>query len=175
MSNNRYTLELRLDTDQVTKALAYQVTGESGTPMPKYGPCAGTFHFEKGDTLFVSVIVSAKISDEVDIQLTDFTIASVPLLAPGKYPLSMFDQNRACVQVNDWNTQERHEDLVTGEEFITINAKTPLNIVAEDGQWEFSGYLSTLINKTGLAGSQPTARLFYFDPEGTTGGGGTIG
>ncbi len=173
MNNNRYTLQLRFDADQVTKALAYQVEGESGTPMPQYGPCAGTFHFNKGDQLFVSVIVSAKIADEVLINITDLTLASVQMLEPGKYPLSMFDEHKACVQVNEWGTPQRREDPVTGEEFVTINARDPLNIVAENGQWEFSGYLSALIQKQDRP--VPTSRLFYFDPEGTTGTGGEIG
>jgi len=172
MTKRIFTLELTFDVDQVTKSLAYKIKGKSGKPKPKRGRCAGTFSFNEGDELYVSVTANALLADMADISITNFTLASIPLLDPGKYYLSMFDQHRACIDISHWDIPDRYQGNHPEDENITIKSLHPLPIAAPNGQWELSGYLSMLINKETYTAPKP--RLFYFDPESSTGSGGDI-
>ncbi len=175
MANQKYTLDLMFDVDQVTKALHYHFNGPKGSPFHGQGRLAGTFNFDVGDEVHVRVIATAakKDLDKVQFAITDLTLASIPTLQPEKYYLSLFDRHRACVQVRDWGIPKRAKK--ENNTLITIKALHPLRVYAPNGQWELSGYLSVLIERPDKHGKlKKFSRLFYFDPESSSGTGGDI-
>lgn len=175
MAKRIYTLSLKFDADQVTKALHYHFDGPKGSPFQPEGRLAGTYHFGAGDALHVKVTATANKKDKAKFTVTDFTLASIPTLQPGKYFLSLFDQYRACTRVTDWGVPVMGEDDGDTRDEITVKALHPLMITAPNGQWEISGYLSVLIEKLDKDGQiKQIPRLFYFDPEGSSGSGGDI-
>ncbi len=178
MAKRIYHLDLMFDVDQVTKALHYHIDGPKGTPFQREGRLAGTFHFNAGDEIFVTVKATAQKKDKAQFTVTDLTLASIPTLSASSSPknfLSLFDQHRASIRVADWGIPERGEDDDDVRTEITVKALHPLVVCAPNGQWEISGYLSVLIEKRGQDGApQQIPRLFYFDPEGSTGSGGDI-
>ncbi|MEO1242700.1 MAG: hypothetical protein AAFX54_12390 [Pseudomonadota bacterium] len=178
MNKRHFTLDLIIDADQITRALHYQVNGDQGTPFQRSGPLAGTFHFKAGDEVTVNVRVISNKKDNVQVAVTDFTLASIPTLAVAhakRNYLSMFDCDKAVVNVSSWGLPERREYREeNGDEKIeiTIKALHSFTVVAPSGQWRMSGYLSALIRK-GVQ-TEPTPCMFYFDPEGSSGSGGDI-
>ncbi len=173
-----YTLELIIDVDQITRALHYRITGDRGSPFQQAGPLAGTFHFNRGDEVTVCVKAISNAKDKAQISVTDFTLASIPTLAvthSRNTYLSMFDPDNAVVSVSTWGlpeTSEYERDNGVEEIETAINALHKFKVTAPNGQWRMSGYLSMLIKKEDQA--EPTACMFYFDPEGSTGSGGDI-
>lgn len=175
MAKRNYTLSLMFDVDQVTKALHYHIDGPKGTPFKGEGRLAGTFHFNAGDKIYVDVKATSQKQDKARFTITDFTLASIPTLPAGKYDLSLFDKYRASVRVHDWGIPQHGEDDDDVKSEITIKALHPLLVTAVNGQWEISGYLSVLIEKMGQDGQmKQISRLFYFDPESSSGSGGDI-
>ncbi len=175
MAKRTYTLSLMFDVDQVTKALHYHIDGPKGTPFKGEGRLAGTFNFNAGDEIHISVKATSRKRDKARFTITDFTLASIPTLPAGKYGLSLFDKHRASIRVHDWGIPEYGEDDADEKSEITINALHPLLVTAVNGQWEISGYLSVLIEKVGQDGEmKQLPRLFYFDPESSSGTGGDI-
>lgn len=167
-------LNLRFDADQVTKALDYSFQTESGDNIYREdGRCAGTFHFPTGGMLDIGLIMTAKSKDEVQFHIIDFTLVSVSTLPLGKSSLSIFSESNACSSVNHWGIAERKEknDMTT----IKVQARERLPIVNSNGQWKISGYLSVMIEKKeNKKKTKKMARLFYFDPEATSGTGGDV-
>jgi len=175
MAKRIYHLDLMFDVDQVTRALHYHIDGLKGSPFQGEGRLAGTFHFNAGDELFVTVKSTANKKDKARFVITDFTLASIPTLPAGKYFLSLFDKHCACIRVTDWGIPEFGRDNSNERDEITIKALHPLLVTAPNGQWEMSGYLSVLIEKLGEDGEmKQIPRLFYFDPESSSGSGGDI-
>ncbi|MEM9619769.1 MAG: hypothetical protein AAF936_17590 [Pseudomonadota bacterium] len=174
MNKRHFTLELILDVDQITRALHYEINGEQGTPFQPSGRLAGTFHFNQGDEVDVCVKAISNKKDDVQIAVTDFTIASIPTLNvahSSKNYLSMFDRDKAVVNVSTWGLPEKKncsDDRIE----TTIGSLHTFQVVAPNGQWRMSGYLSVVLKKTGQ--SRPIPCMYYFDPEGSTGTGGDI-
>jgi hypothetical protein len=173
MTENVVNLKLHFDADQVTKALRFEFIAEHGSLFCKDGPLAGTYNFPKKAQIKINVTGGAKINDKMRFTITDLTLVSVSTMLPGESPLSMFDEYRACTTIADWSLPQVVEDKKTKRSETTLISGDTLNLTATNGQWEMSGYLSVLIEKTGSDGKINThARLFHFDPEGTMGTGG---
>lgn len=173
MTKNRVILELHFDADQVTKALYYNFTGPEGSILRKNGRCAGTFHFPAKAEVEIKVVGTAKTADNMRFTITDLTLVSVSSMRVGHSPLSMFDENRACTQIADWSLPKVKEKK--GISKTTMLSGDILKLMADNGQWEMSGYLSVLVEKNDVDGKPKVqARLFHFDPEGTVGTGGDI-
>lgn len=176
MNKHDVKLELGFDADQVTRALDYRFNGSNGSIFKREGRCANTFHFPSGGHLFVEVTGSAHKSDKMRFMINDFTLASISTLEPGKSDLSLFDPGLACISISDWDDAAVEHDDVAGTSRTTFRATNPLPIVAKDGQWQMSGYLSVAIELHDKTGKLVTMqRLFYFDPESTAGSGGGVG
>lgn len=175
MKKNTVKLILSFDADQVTKALNYDFVGPDGSLFCEEGRLAGTYHFPKKARIVVSVVGIAKTSDKMRFTITDLTLVSVATLLPGMSPLSMFDENRACVQIADWSLPDVVENKEKKRSETTMISGDILYPTAKNGQWEMSGFLSVLIEKNDENGKPKTyARLFHFDPEGTMGTGGDV-
>jgi len=171
MSKEKIKLELRFDVDQVTKALNYRFRDKDKKSIFREdGKCAGTFHFPIGGELEVAVIVDSLTEEEAQVCVMDFTLASVSTLPPATSDLSMFDIHSACSTVDHWGIPERQEKKK--KTTIIISSRDRLPIVSDNGQWQISGYLSVLIERKRDGKKQKTSRVFFFDPEGTTGSGG---
>ena len=168
MSKN-YTLILSFDINQVTQALNYEFTSK-GKPYKskRMGPTAGTFNFEKGDTVDVKVIAYEKKEKPDDLPFT-FEIENCSLVsikAPQVPELSMFDSHNAISTFGGWITADETPNIDYIDDLFYAVEKTSSNsleVTAENGQWQISGYLSVTIDGT--------PKLFYFDPEGSTGTG----
>lgn len=175
MKDNNVRLELIFDADQITKSLDYRFTLDGNDIYKKSGRCAGTFHFPKDGKILVDVIGMARKSDEMQFSVTDFTLASISTLLPGRAPLSLFDRKSACVSITSWGEADRTTDAADDIVRTKVSAREPLSIVADDGQWEVSGYLSVEISMRAKDRKVVTMhRLFYFDPESTVGTGGDV-
>lgn len=169
----RFALDLMFDVRQVTRALNYHFSDENGSIFQESGLCAGCFHFGDGGTLEVTVTAIGCASNNFSFRINNLTIASIPTSPiPAKH-LSPFDRERACVSIEDWGAfkQRTKKELTT----ISTSAKAPLKIAKSNGQWAISGYLSVTIERRDKEDKMiEEVRLFYFDPEGTTGSGGDI-
>ncbi|WP_341713054.1 hypothetical protein [Erythrobacter sp.] len=169
MADNTITLELQVDADQVTKSLGYRFLDAGGASIYRdRGRCAGTYHFDKGDRIVTRVVVSAKAGETVEVAVTDLSLVSVSTLLPGKHDLSLFDAMSACQSIGQWGVPERHRK--GDETLIVFTSSDVLTVASENGQWQMSGYLSLVVETA--AGKTP--RLFYFDPESTSGNGGDV-
>jgi hypothetical protein len=176
MKNLDVRLELEFDADQVTGSLDYRFIGSTGSIFRREGRCANTFHFPSGGNLFVEVTGTARKADKMRFMVNDFTLASISTLGPDKSDLSLFDPGLACISISNWDDSVVEQNDVAGTSRTTIRATNPLPLVAKDGQWQMSGYLSVaieMLNKTGKLVTMQ--RLFYFDPESTAGSGGDVG
>lgn len=175
MAKRKYYLDLTFDVEQVTKALHYHIDGPKGTPFRTEGPFAGTFYFRPGDELYIRVTATAKKCDEARFSITNFTLASIPTWPAGEIYLSLFDKHCACTDISDWGIPTRGDDDADKKAAIIIEALHPLVIAAPTGQWQMSGYMSTIIETKTLSGDRrQISRLFYFDPESSAGTGGDI-
>ncbi len=167
-----FALELMFDVSQVTKALNYKFSGENGSIFQESGLCAGCFHFGDGGILEITVTGIGRVTDDFSYKINNLTIASLPTSPiPAKH-LSPFDKKRACVSVDKWGPFKHTDKDLT---MISTRAAFPLKIAKSNGQWEISGYLSVTIKRRNKKGKMvKETRLFFFDPEGTTGSGGDI-
>lgn len=169
----RYVLTLAFDVDQVTRALQYSIENEEGSPYRAEGRCAGTLQLDEGTELILNVQGYSRKKDAANFVITDCVLAFIPTLPVGTVELSMFDQHRATTHISEWGlphkAKEEDKNVIA-----TIPALHPLTVIAKNGQWEMSGYLSVLIEKQNKGETQTQSRLFYFDPEMTSGTGGDI-
>lgn len=167
-----FSLQLKFDVGQVTKAMNYQFSGEKGSIFQESGLCAGCFHFGDGGTLEIEVIGIGDEKHEFSYVINDLTITSRPTLPVPANCLSPFDKKNACVSIKKWGPFNRKNGKLTT---ISTKAKSVLPIKKTNGQWEMSGFLSVSIKRRTDKGKEiKENRLFYFDPEGTTGSGGDI-
>lgn len=175
MDNNDVNLRLRFDADQVTKSLDFEFKGFHGPIFKSEGRCANTFHFPTGGLMYVEVTGTARIKDSMTFVVNDFTMASISTSDPGQSALSLFDPKLACVSISNWSDPVYEEDAMGVNAHTTVRATNPLPLVAKDGQWQMSGYLSVEVVMYDKPGNLVTMqRLFYFDPESTAGSGGNI-
>lgn len=166
-----FRLALEFDVNQVTRSLQYRFITQHGTPEEQVGPLAGTYHFEKGDEMSVSVTATAKKSDNVTFEVSDCTLVSIGTADLGKFFLSPFSETNAITNVPDWPVPEpitTPADADAGRVRLFTASKTILPVTSPEGQWKISGYLSVNITIDGKVYN----RLFFFDPEGTSGSGG---
>lgn len=172
-----YVLALTFDLRQVTQALQYQFcTRDDGVVCEKLetGTLAGSFNFNEGDTLELQVTgLSALVGEDGDvlknISVNDCTLLSIA--AQMDMPLSMFDPENASIykKGKKWYPAApavHEDDKVNNIKRLRQVTKQPLDIVAAKGQWEISGYLSIQLT---TAGGDSFSRLYFFDPEGSTG------
>lgn len=162
-----YTLELEFDVNQVTQSLQYKFTSPDGSPEVPQGSLAGTYHFSVGDTVGVKITATGKSSDDIGVSVTDCSIISIGTSNFGTFDLSPFSSESAASKVDHWGPPSPSKTDPERMK-IVIEAQTALPIVAENGQWKISGYLSVGLRIAG----KTYYRLFYFDPEGSTGVGG---
>ena len=134
--------------------------------MPQ-GALAGTYHFNAGDTLGLKITATGNSSDDIGVSVTDCTIISVGTSSVGKYDLSPFSRESAASKVDRWapptaskSAPDRMKVIVESDMILPVSAK--------NGQWKISGYLSVGLRIAG----ESYNRLFFFDPEGSTGNGG---
>lgn len=173
MNKNDVNLSLRFDADQVTGSLDFEFKGADGSIFKKEGRCANTFHFPTGGKMFVEVTGTAHKKDNMQFIINDFTLASISTSDLGQSALSLFDPKLACVSISNWSEPLQEDDAQGVNSRTTVRATEPLPLVAKNGQWQISGYLSveiTMYDKLGKLVTMP--RLFYFDPESTAGSGG---
>jgi len=162
-----YTLELEFDVNQITRSLQYKFTSPQGSPDIPQGALAGTRHFSVGDTLSLKLTATGNSSDDIGVSVTDCTLISIGTSSIGKFDLSPFSKESAVSKVDHWGPASTSKEGKNRLK-VTIQSDTALPILAENGQWKISGYLSAGIR---IAGKNYN-RLFYFDPEGSTGNGG---
>jgi len=195
-----YTLHLRFDVAQTTKALQFEfISADGGSPMQTMGGLAGTCNFMPGDT--IKIVVTATGLDSAtssasttsngnnkselhfsyppDFSVIDCTLVSVGTLGHLETPhLSLFDEHNAVTQVTEWGFLKQDEETVSSSErdktedttkAASMSALDVLTVTAKNGQWAIAGYLSVHI-KTDTGDGLP--RLFYFDPESSSGTGG---
>ena len=178
-----YTLELSFDAAQLTQSLRYAFYQNYDAKNPKdrilcnmetQGKLAGTYNFQQGAEINIVIIASvegkegSKKAPSLELNITNCTIVSIE--PPEAQGLSLFDAHNACTSISEWSLPEdmtRPENMKLLRQ-VRVRALNPLIVTADKGQWKMSGYLSALYN-TGVG---PVARLFYFDPE-SSGGGGT--
>ena len=168
-----YILELSFDADQVTSSLQYRVISPKGDPIPQKtkGSMAGTFNFSYGDEIQVRVVVSAEAKSKSDpmptlkVNVVNCTFVSIP--SDFKEHLSLFDPVNACNTISDWGLPEVVEDKSDNSVTVTIDELKSSRVTSQNGQWKISGYLSVLLGRE----AEQEARLYFFDPEGSTGGG----
>ena len=168
-----YTLDLEFDINQITRSLQYKFSN----PEKKTGILAGTFNFNssKGidnSSMEVSVTATGNATGAPNVTIQDCTLVSVSNGDLGKSFLSPFDQKSAVAQIKkkEWAPLE-NMDAPDGRVKLYGMASSRLPVVAQDGQWEMSGYLSVIIEIDG----REYNRVFTFDPEGTAGGGNGFG
>ncbi|MDB2439034.1 hypothetical protein N9W89_09990 [Hellea sp.] len=164
-----FTLVLCFDVVQNSQSLQYFLLNEeeASVNLTQKGATAGTYNFVKNDTLKFEIRVTnlldkkgtGKVSDE-DIEIMDCTLVSIK---PPTYPyLSLFNKFSAVQNIKrkSWS---HHKDKVYPN-LCVFRSSTILKVKCTEGQWEISGYLSVKLAKD-------LARLYYFDPEGSAGGG----
>lgn len=86
----------------------------------------------------------------------------------------MFDVANAsvCRTAEQWTPAElveQAEDQQRNIKRLRQRTCEPLAVVAKTGQWQLSGYLSIQLE---TAAKQSLSRLYFFDPESSTGPGG---
>lgn len=172
-----YILELSFDALQITQSLQYRIFTEKGKQCEElsYGPFAGTFNFQQGENLLVRIVGSAegkKGSDNIpDLSVNIVNCTLVSIKPPSNDDLSLFDPYNACTTISDWSSPESVTDKKDDRVTITTTALKPLPVTAKTGQWKISGYLSVIVKLNG----KKMNRLYFFDPEGSVGGGGGWG
>lgn len=160
-----YILSLTFDVRQVTQTLQHVFclagSGDPCSVVPS-GPLAGSFNFQPGDTICPQVTAFVENSDIVGMEVSDFTLVSIG--ASLDMPLSMFDANNAVNFLDDkgW----KPFDPQVGRPALGQKASKAQSVTTEKGQWNFSGYLSVLLK---TANGKAVPRLYFFDPEGSTG------
>lgn len=162
-----YLLALEFDINQITRALQYTFKSAAGSAEKHEGNLAGTFNFLAGDTLHFSVTATGFAVDDVELVIKDCSLVSVSNGHLGKSALSPFSQSMAISTVSKWSNFEETEGDLPGRVKFFASSEAGLPVVAESGQWEISGYLSMEVTVRGTVYN----RVFYFDPEGTTGSG----
>ena len=177
----QYTLKLSFDLRQVTQSLAYEfvLKDNSTLALEGAGPLAGTFNFQEGDEICVQVVATSaakpgKGETGKDIlegfEVTNCTFVSIP--ARMTEPLSLFNEDNGCAMTGEFDSIENISTLEDEQNnILRLSRICPdlLPVVTKNGQWKISGYLSVgLTPQNGKAHSQ----LYFFDPEGSTGGGG---
>lgn len=169
-----YTLELCFAAEQITESLQfcfYDAKDNPCTELP-HGPLASTFNFQEGDTITVKVMGSAQgKSKEVGMPnfkmaINNCTLVSIPPTSVSD--LSMFDPQNAVTKIGKWGKPDIEEDEESLTVSITTQSRKPLEVTANTGQWKISGYLSVTETLNGKTAN----KLYYFDPEGSTGQGG---
>jgi len=165
-----YTLALQFDVNQGTQSLQYHFSNPEVTD----GALAGTFNFngpdnpKNDDTLQVSLKVTGNAADSPSVSVEDCTIVSVNNGKLGPSFLSPFSKKKAVSKVKILSFEEKVGPDGRVELFGLANKTLP--VVADEGQWQISGYLSVVIKLNG----KPYNRIFTFDPEGSAGGGNTF-
>lgn len=169
-----YTLQLEFDINQITRSLQHNFKAPKGYQAEKYGPLAGTAHFEQGDELDISITATGRAENELSLKVMDCSVVTVGTADLGKLFLSPFAEETAVVSVSDWKPTKNkttEEDKEADRQRLSIKSGSPFAVIAPAGQWRFSGYLSVQI----IIDGQTYYRLFYFDPEGSVGNGGGFG
>ncbi|MEP3654359.1 MAG: hypothetical protein ABJO36_05630 [Litorimonas sp.] len=165
-----YTLALQFDVNQGTQSLQYHFSNPEVTD----GALAGTFNFngpdnpKNDDTLQVSLKVTGNAADSPSVSVKDCTLVSVNNGKLGPAFLSPFSENKAVSKIKGLSVKE--VGVRDGRVELFGLAKKQLPVVADEGQWQISGYLSAVIELNGKSYN----RIFTFDPEGTAGGGSTF-
>ena len=173
-----YILNLTYDIRQITQSLVFEFCQHDGSisrPV-EAGALAGSFNFQAGDTIKPQVtVLSAAHADKNNSLaniLDELTINECMMLSIGARmvdALSMFDEARASQTVAKWDEQvdvTTPEDMGKNIKRLQQAAQEPFKVVSKNGQWKVSGYLSvTMVNMA----AESLSRLYYFDPEGSTG------
>ena len=128
-----YTLHLRFDVAQTTKALQFEFISTDGhSPMKTVGGLAGTCNFMPGDTIKIMVTATGLDSASTaaskpshgspksqmhfsyppDFSVIDCTLVSVGTLGHLETPhLSLFDEHNAVTNITEWGFL--HQELET--------------------------------------------------------------
>lgn len=170
----KYTLQLEFDINQITRSLQHNFKATNGYQNEKYGPLAGTAHFEQGDEMSVAITATGRAQDDLTVTIMDCSVVTVGTADLGKLFLSPFGQKSAIASISDWKpTKDKttSEDKEAGRQRLSIKSENIFPITAPNGQWNFSGYLSVEI----IIDGETYYRLFYFDPEGSVGNGSGVG
>ncbi len=174
-SNNpkTYILELCFAAEQITESLQFCFYDEKGNRCEQlaHGPLASTFNFQKGDRIDVKVMASAENTPGkrkmpgFSMNIINCSLVSIPELDVDD--ISMFDPTNAVTNLpgTDWISSPMIEDPVNNRVTIESNLRESLTVTAKNGQWKMSGYLSI----SQIYNGKKSNKLYYFDPEGSTG------
>jgi len=173
MSNTEFTLALEFDVNQITRSLQFKFISNDGSPDIPTGPLAGTAHFNEGNQIGISVTATGRSQDNISFRVTDCTLVSLGTANLGKFFLSPFSEEKATEAITQWSPTDNittPQDQENQRTRLISYSEDTLLVAAPTGQWEISGYLSVAIEIDGTV----YHRVFYFDPEGTTGNGGGL-
>ena len=173
--NNRkpqnFVLKLCFAAEQVTESLQFYFYEDSGVPCEQVadGPLASTFNFQGGDKITIKVMASAGGNPnqleppEYNMRINNCSLVSIPEI--GVEDISMFNPKNAITDVSEWNLSEPVKNKDNGTTTIEAVSHETLTVTAENGQWKISGYLSI----SQILNGKKSNKLYYFDPEGSTG------
>jgi len=176
ISNNQnpqnYTLELCFAAEQVTESLQFCFYDQNGDRCEQLadGALASTFNFRQGDRITIKVMGSAGNNPKkdkppkFDMDIQNCSLVSIPEL--GVKDISMFDPTNAVTNISGWEQSDPVTDPKTNRVTIEAVSQDKLTVTAKKGQWKISGYLSVTQTYNGKTAN----KLYYFDPEGSTGG-----
>jgi len=179
-----YILQLSYDLRQVTQSLKYQFCTPQGDicSMLEAGPLASSYNFQAGDRISIQVMALSAMNEDKNNPpshiLKSVHVSDCALLSIGSRlnaALSMFDENTASQHVTNWTLPKEIPQPGDADENLKRlcwGTKSPLKVVSEKGQWQLSGYLSVAMN---TADGNQVSRLYYFDPESSTGSAGGWG
>lgn len=163
-----YTLALEFDINQITRSLQYEFISEATAPKERIGTLAGTYHFQAGDEVNLSITATAQAQDKIELNVRDCSIVSLSTADLGESYLSLFSKSKAVSRVTNWDEFQKLPDEGADRVKYVTDSQSSLLVKAQNGQWKISGYLSMQIILNGTTYN----RVFHFDPEGSTGNGG---
>ena len=97
------------------------------------------------------------------MRINNCSLVSIPEI--GVEDISMFNPKNAITDGSEWNLSEPVKNKDNGTTTIEAVSHETLTVTAENGQWKISGYLSI----SQILNGKKSNKLYYFDPEGSTG------
>ncbi len=170
MSTKTHFLHLQFDAEQLTQVLQYSITSGGKPSKRSAGRYSGSYHFEKGDAIEISVTMTSMGDASSNMEVEGYSIAGLDLICQPHTKqlqtyLSPYDKNQASCQINTWGIPKETYDRKIDMTMRTIASLQTLSIASAGGQWSLSGYLSVLIEAVIDGISVTTPRVFSFDPE----------
>lgn len=143
-----YILSLSFDVEKPGDPLGLTITDEVGGPAQQIdcGSGGGAYLFQKDDVLELAVSASAATTAAAQFRISSLVMAASMPARPAGKRLSPFNKFDACAVVKEWGLPNvvSIRDI---QDVTTISALLPLTVTAKNGQWNFAGSLSVLIEQ----------------------------